>query len=261
VRLRHDGANRVATVHIPDNPSGVAMPVVFNFHGFLSSASQQRDYARLEDVADEKGFIAVHADGVNHSWNAGSCCGWAMATDLDDVGFVVKLLDEVAGLASVDRTRVYAMGMSNGGFMSFRLACERADLFAAITSVTGINGFKDCNPSAPVGVLHFHGTEDRIVPYEGDTQNDFAPAAESTREWAKRMGCAETTTDTALGDDVQCRSFDGCPGAAEVTFCTVDGGGHTWPGAQEYAFLGKTTQSVDATRMAVDFLLRHRRVP
>ncbi len=259
LRFRVAGANRVARVHIPDTPDGRALPLVFNFHGYLSNSQQHQDYSRLNARADERGVIAVHPDGVNRSWNAGTCCGHAQRTGVDDVAFVDELLRRVEALHPVDRTRVYAMGLSNGGFMSYRLACERSDVFAALVPVAGVNVTKECTPARAVPLLHFHGTEDTIVPYEGSSSSDLVSAPESTRAWAEKMGCGDTRTETLVAGDVRCESFEGCPAGVEVTLCTVNGGGHTWPGADDFPPLGSTTHDVDATNMALDFMLRHTR--
>ena len=114
-----------------------------------------------------EGFIAVHPKGGGNTWNAGLCCGEAMTAKVDDVGFVAAMLDELEARFCVDTDRVFACRLSNGGFISHRLACELSERIAAIAPVAGTNVTSPCAPSQPVSVIHFHGTADTLVPYNG----------------------------------------------------------------------------------------------
>jgi len=224
IDISSGGVSRQFRLFIPESyDSTVATPVVVNFHGVTSYAEQQEAFSGMRTKAAEEGFIAVHPDGIANSWNAGPCCGTAAQTGVDDVGFVSDLLDHLESLVCVDQRRVYATGMSNGGFMTHRVACEISDRFAAIASVTGGNVTSGCNPSRPMPVLHFHGTADTTV--------DYAGSAASIKAWATRNGCSANTEVIYDSGPAECESYAGCDGGVEVIMCTITGFGHWWPGA------------------------------
>jgi polyhydroxybutyrate depolymerase len=256
--LTHGGHVRAYWVHVPpDYDPTVGTPVVLNFHGLTSNAAQQQLWSRLFDETDRRQMIAVHPEGLGAqpSWNAGACCGFAADTAVDDVGFVDAMLDALAAELCVDPARVYAMGMSNGGFLSHRLACELSDRVAAITSVTGVLGIDECAPTRPVPVLQIHGTEDTLVPYEGNEQ--FVSVAATVAGWVERNGCTAGPEETFASGDTRCEAWRGCDAGAEVALCTVEGGGHTWPGGWPIPALGHTTDEISATAAALDFFEQH----
>lgn len=266
--LQHDGLQRSFRIHVPEGYTPErAWPVVLNFHGYTSNAEDQQGYAKVTALADEKGFIAVLPEGVNQqdlgkpfpenerSWSAGACCGIATAYDVDDVGFVGAVLDAVAAEVCVDPHRVFATGFSNGGFLSHRLACEYADRIAAVAPVAGVNGMDTCAPSRPVPVMQFHGTSDGLVPYEGNAT--FPSVADTMAAWAERNGCDPMPAETFHQGDTLCQTWSGCEAEASVVLCTIDGGGHTWPGGTVPGVLGKTTQEIDASRAMWDFFSAH----
>lgn len=258
--VRSGDRDRILHVHVPavysvDKP----MPVVLGFHGYMSNATQQDALSGMSRKADEVGFIAVHAEGigVEQSWNAGACCGVAMLSGVDDVAFVNTMLDQIESRLCVDTRRIFATGMSNGGFLSHRLACELSSRIAAVSPVAGVLGITECHPSRPMSILQFHGTLDPLVPYDGRPSLQF-PAVEPTiADWAKRSGCAGAPRETLRHGEAHCSTYDGCAGGAEVTLCTVDGGGHTWPGGMPVPSLGHTTRDIDATKAMWEFFLRH----
>lgn len=236
------------------------MAVVFNFHGFSSDSTRQLELSGLNAKADDAGFIALTPEGIGvvQSWNAGVCCGVAAATGSDDVGFVREALANVRQRYAVDPKRVFATGMSNGGFFSHRLACEAADVFAAIAPVSGTMGIPTCAPSRPVPVLHFHGTADTIVPYLGGGFAGGTPVESTMRDWAARDGCGTSTRVVFQRGDATCKRWD-CDGGVDVELCTIDGGGHTWPGGPPNLGLGNTSSDVSATDRAWDFFVAHPR--
>ncbi|HJL14451.1 MAG TPA: PHB depolymerase family esterase [Sandaracinaceae bacterium LLY-WYZ-13_1] len=260
--LTHDGLLRTTYLHVPEayDPSEGTM-LVLNFHGFSSADWQQALLTRMGEEADARGFVVAYPQGVAVSWNAGDCCGTAWADAVDDVGFVEALIDELSEAYCIDPRRIFATGMSNGGFFSHRLACELSERIAAIAPVAGVLGVEpeSCAPPRPVPVWQFHGTEDGLVPYEGGTPVVpelgaglvFRSVDETMAHWAARDGCESTTTPFYENGDVTCVGWDGCE--APVRLCTVDGGGHTWPGGLPVPFLGRTTRDVDATDAMLDF--------
>jgi polyhydroxybutyrate depolymerase len=215
-------------VHVPPglDPQAPA-PVVLNFHGFTSNGQQQVFFSGMNPLADEEGFIVVYPDGVMNSWNAGACCGGAMQMQVDDVGFVRALVARLQGELCVDARRVYATGMSNGGFMSHRLACEAADLVAAVAPVSCVNGMDTCAPSRPVPVLMFNGTLDPLVSYEGLL---YEGVAETFAGWAERDGCDGAPTAGPTVGQASSEAYLDCDAGARVIQWTHEGMGHCWPG-------------------------------
>jgi polyhydroxybutyrate depolymerase len=232
-------------VHVPKGyDPKVPAPVLYAFHGFMQSAPLfVVNGTGFIPKSDQEGFILVmpngiQDDGFGGSWNAGVCCGVAAAQKLDDVGFVRAIHAEIQKHLNVDAQRVYATGLSNGGFMTHRLGCEASDLFAAIAPVAGSIGtaelgstgtnrdpdFKQCTPTKRIAVLMVHGDADGIVPYAG-----MKPSLD---HWARANACQTTTEPApqpASGGDTTCVTYPGCDGV-EVTGCSVKGGGHCWFG-------------------------------
>jgi len=252
------GTNRTANVHVPksyDPTKGT--PVVLNFHGYTSDAVQQDVLAHMSAKADKEGFIAVHPQGSNASWNAGACCGTSAMTQVDDVQFVRDLIDSLEAQLCVDAKRIFATGMSNGGFLSHRLGCELSDRIAAIAPVAGVNGLDTCKPTRAVPVMHFHGTADGLVPWNGNPSLHFIPVPQSFADWAMRDGCAGMPVETYRNADAHCATYQQCSGGRTVTLCTVDNGGHTWPGGTPVPSLGYTTPNLSATDAMWDFFQKN----
>jgi polyhydroxybutyrate depolymerase len=220
---------------------------------------QQKIFSKMIEASDREGFIAVHPDGTGSTtgWNAGACCGEAASSNVDDVGFIRALLDRVNEVRCVDQRRVFVTGMSNGGFMSHRLACEMADRFAAAAPVAGVDGTMSCMPSRPVPILDIHGTADTVVPYGGGTANNFRSVQDSVAAWVMRDQCTGSPMEVFKKGDATCQKWSGCAGSADVELCTIQDGGHTWPGGLAVAFLGKTSTDLDATAYMWDFFKAH----
>jgi polyhydroxybutyrate depolymerase len=270
-------------VHVPKGyDPRVPAPVVFAFHGLMQDALMfVVNGTSFVPKSDKEGFILVMPNGVleggiGGSWNAGVCCGASAQQKLDDVGFVRAIYAELQKHLNIDAGRVYATGLSNGGFLSHRLGCEAADLFVAIAPLAGSIGtkelgaigtnadpdFKTCTPSKPIAVLAMHGDADPIVPYAGQKK--------SLDHFAKANGCSLTTKPASQplsAGDTTCVTYEGCTGV-EVTGCTVAKGGHCWFGDASCGtgapgignlFVGNNSKSFVATDAAWDFLSRFRR--
>lgn len=217
--LEHDGVTREYLVHVPDSYDGSApVPLVVDMHGLTSSAAAQARFGWREK-ADAEGFIVVHPQGLNASWNGGElCCGSSRDNGVDDEGFILALVEQMKQDACIDGRRVYATGLSNGGAMSHLLACNAADVFAAAAPVSMSNGAEPCEPARPIPVIMTRGTDDLLVPFAGGFL--FASAAEDFAQWAERNGCSgEPAPSSEL-----CQTFDQCDGGVEVTLCTLDAG-------------------------------------
>jgi polyhydroxybutyrate depolymerase len=170
--LIHAGRERSYIVYVPPGYDPArATPVVLVFHGGGGHAENARMMTGFDAVADAAGFIVVYPNGTGRlpdrllTWNGGRCCGYALEQNVDDVGFVRALLADLGTVVNVDARRIYAAGMSNGAIMSYRLACELADVIAAIGPVAATQNLDACTPARPVPVLHIHGDADKHAPY------------------------------------------------------------------------------------------------
>lgn len=265
--LDFDGTTRSYLVHVPASyVAGRPTAVIVGLHGdtpasFGDAATYFQDkLTGLLAKSDAAGFILVAPEGltdvasVGATWNGGSCC--AKDKKRDDVGFVRAVVDAVGADLCVDGKRVFATGFSSGAFMSYRLACEAADVFAAVAPVAGLTGVDPCTPSRPVSVIDFAGTADPGISYGGPLTG-VNVTAEIAR-WVARDACAPTSTQTFATGDSHCDTW-GCAGGTGVTLCTVDGGGHAWPGGLDLSAygLGKTTKAISADDAMWDFFVAH----
>jgi polyhydroxybutyrate depolymerase len=269
---------RTYLIHVPPSfDPAQPVPVVLVFHGGGTNARTMVRFCGLNETADRYGFLAVYPSGTGRNpnlltWNAGNCCGDALRDNVDDVGFVAALLDDLAGLADIDPNRVFATGMSNGGILAYRLASELSERIAAIASIAGPMGTDRCQPTRPVSILHFHGTADEFTPYAGGlgpkslTTIVFRSAADSVSCWVTSNGCPERPQKSTIqakeagGFPVE-KSVWG-PGAAgtEVVLYTIHGGGHTWPGRIPLGtYLGPSATGISANELLWTFFERHGR--
>lgn len=257
--IQHDGITRDYILHLPSGyDASQSYPFVYNLHGFTSNASQQQFYTRMDATADANGFIVCYPNGVDASWNV----GWSFGSTADDVGFLVDLVDALAEEYSIDSDRLYSCGMSNGGFMSYKLACEQSGKFAAIASVTGSmvpSELTACDPVRQMPVMQIHGTADPTVAYGGSFIS--APVEDVVNYWVDRDGCV-LMADTIAVEDINI--FDGCAAERieytdcendnEVVFYKIEGGGHTWPdGALS---IGVTNRDFDGSQEIWNFFSR-----
>lgn len=235
--IDHDGQTRDYRLRIPPPSSdGQMQPLVFNLHGFGSNAVEQQVYSQMDAVADTAGFFVCYPNGRNNAWNV----GWAFGSTADDVGFLSALIDTLLARHDISPWQVYTCGMSNGGFMSYRLACELNDRIAAAASVTGSmvpSYMGDCNPGRPVPVLQIHGTADQVVPYAGSPSISIS-MDNLLAFWTANNGCSDEplteelpNTNTNDGSTVTRMAYNDCADTGEVLFFRINGGAHTWPGA------------------------------
>jgi polyhydroxybutyrate depolymerase len=257
--LQVGGRPRVFHLHVPPQAGRRPLPAVINLHGLGSNAEEQMGLTGMNAVADREGFFVLYPEGlgVAQSFNAGTCCGVALRDHVDDVAFVRAMLDRVARDYRVDPRRVFATGMSNGGFLAHRLACELSDRIAAVAPVAGLLGIPNCRPARPVSIFQFHGTADMLVQYGGGGLAAFPSVDEVMAGWARRDGCSGPRLTTEQHGDVVCESWAGCPQGVDVSLCRVEGGGHTWPGGSSVPRLGRTTTELSATERMWQFFQSH----
>ena len=234
------GGDRPARVVVPESYDGLTpMPLLFLLHGYTANADIQDLYFRLSARADEDGFILVLPNGTidsegNTFWNS-----WALSAEtVDDVGYLIGLLDEMEATWRVDSSKVYFLGHSNGGYMSYRMACEHADRITGILNFAGLSPYwqeSNCQPSEPVSMLHAHGTNDDRVPY--DAVEGRPGAEEVTALWLERNGCdveAETEGESLdlvkslEGTETTVRDWtEGCSDDTAVSLWTMNEVGHS----------------------------------
>lgn len=250
VDLEHDGASRSYEIYVPSTYDGsTAVPVVLNFHGFTSSGIGQQENTQMDETAAREGFIVVYPNGLDNSWNAGVCCGRSAETNVDDVGFTRAVIEDLGARGCIDTARVYATGMSNGGFLSHRLACEAADVIAAAAPVAAVLGIDEaaCNPTRPIPIMQFNGTADPLVAYEGGGLEDSPSAQESIDGWIARNGCGGEPDVSYQNGAATCETVGDCEGDVSVTLCSIEGAGHCWPGQPcRLGFVGEPTYDIDA---------------
>lgn len=259
--IRCGGRTRTHLVHLPTGYNGSSpVPLVLSLHGRHGQGKDQAKLSGFDDVADRNGFIVVYPDGVGKSWNALHGTGKAEEQGVDDVEYIDTLIDDLMERYAIDPRRIYAAGMSNGGAFAHRLGCELSGRIAAIASVAGQMAPKlaaECKPSGPVAVIDFHGTRDRIVPYDGGKTKgggELLSAPETADVWRSLNGCGDSSRQSLSKGKVKCQTSVGC--SAPVTLCTVSGAGHTWPGGHQYLprlLVGNTNRDVDASEMIWEF--------
>jgi polyhydroxybutyrate depolymerase len=267
-----DGIKRSYIVHIPAAylKSQEALPLVLSFHGGGGNAENEMRVSNFNPLADEKGFIVAYPNGDGRlqdkllTWNGGTCCGYALANNIDDVAFVRALVADLQTIAKIDLKRVYATGLSNGGIFSYRLACDASDLIAAIAPVSGTQNYIRCRPRAPVSVIHFHGTADENVPYQGGSGSksiagvQFTSVKDSIDYWVNFDQC-QAAPKTETFADIKHDTYINCADGTAVELYSVIGGGHAWPGSDGPAgpVGDQPTLSISATKLIWDFFASH----
>ncbi|MAQ32263.1 MAG: hypothetical protein CMD26_06005 [Flavobacteriales bacterium] len=261
----HDDITRSYILYVPDSYSSLnPTPLVLNLHGYSSNAGQQMIYSNFYTLADLEGFILVHPQGTLDNqgfayWNSGGI------TEVDDVGFLSSLIDTIATDYNINLDRVYSMGMSNGGFMSYTLACELSNRISAIASVTGSmieSQFLNCNSEHPMPVMQIHGTSDLIVPYEGN--ENIASIDNVISYWANFNQCSldpvvSNVPDVNLLDLSQTEHYvydSGLNGTSVELYKVIDGG-HTWPGALIPLTGNNTNQDFNASQEIWNFFNKY----
>lgn len=246
----HGGLTRRYRVHVPQgyDPAKPA-PVLFALHGGGGNMNLQANDRRygLISASERHGFIAVFPNGYSRlrsgafaTWNAGACCGDARDNDIDDVGFIRRVVDDVSRKLNVDRDRFFAAGMSNGGMMAYRLACEMPDTFKAIAAVAGTDNTTTCRAKQPISILHIHARNDDHVLFEGGAGpnafrdiskvTQFTSVAATIAKWVAVDRCDPTPKRIHEEPGAYCDLYSPCQANVRIQLCVTDTGGHSWPG-------------------------------
>lgn len=286
--VRHDGLRRTYLVYVPPQTAADGrLPVILNFHGGGGNAKTQKWYSRMDETAAREGFIAVYPNGTGGfagrflTWNAGMCCGSAAARRVDDVGFVLAMLDDLARRTRIDRTRVYATGLSNGSMMAYRLAAEASGRIAAVAGVAGATTLPRVKPAYPMPVMHIHSVDDERALYDGGLSPAFPwtntrvlhpPVEAMLEQWRAHDGCPAKANITAAvkglpdaadpAHTATRATYAPCRAGTEVVLWKLTGAGHVWPGGQQDFLpwlLGSGTRVIDANNEMWAFFTRFRR--
>lgn len=264
--LDFGGVKRDYILYMPQNLQSPA-PLVIALHGGGGTAAGWEQETDFDGVADRNGFIVVYPQGVNREWNEERGSGMTLRrSDADDVGFINALIDHLAAQYPIDLTRIYAMGISNGGFMSLRLACNLSDRLAGIGVIAAqltedmISG---CVPIKPLRVAIFNGVDDPIIPYDGGAvrisgqyRGDVLSTQDQVDFWLRVNGCEPTITETMTlnarpldGTFVEMTGYTLCSPGGAVRLYRIVGGGHTMPGGNQYlprAVIGNVSRELHA---------------
>ena len=239
--IEHDGLTRSFNIFVPDtyDPSE-PVPLLFCLHGYGSNHDVIMEYTDFNTIASSENFIAVYPqgsllNGITH-WNVG---GWTVGSFVDDISFIDLIIETVSDSYSINLHRIYSTGMSNGGYMSFLLACQLSEKIAAVASVTGSmtpQTFYSCQPQRAISVLQMHGTSDGVVPYGGN-QAWTMGINTVVNYWRTHNNCSASPTIIDLPDiytfdnsTVQEITYSNGDNNTMVKHYKVNGGGHDWFG-------------------------------
>ena len=276
-----DARERSYTLYLPESvPPGGGAALLVGLHGGLSSGSRIGKRYGFDDLAEREGIIAVYPDAVGRFWNDGRADAGNPAREagVDDVRFIIALIDELLLRYAIDPRRVYVAGVSIGGLMAFRLACESAERFAAVAAVTAAMPEApdyECAPSRPVSLMIVNGTDDGIMPFDGGdirfagkTFGRILSTGDTVAFWTGHNGCpgtpevsAYTDADPGDGTTVSRETYGPCRGGSEVVLVTVTGGGHSFPGGNPIIpdlVVGNTSNDIRAEDEIWAFFRRHK---
>ncbi|MCU6454072.1 hypothetical protein LPN01_08285 [Sphingomonas sp. A2-49] len=252
------GLPRNDLVHVPASYAGdTAVPLLLDLHGFTDTANNERQYSGQLQESDKRGFIAVWPQGIAVSWNAYGCCAVADATRIDDVGFLRLVIATMKGRANIDDTRVFVTGLSNGGAMAQRMACEAADVVRAVASVSFPLNAPDCRPAKPIGVTEIAGTADKTIAYHGSSTPPLPDtvagvplgvqgAKASLAAWKRIDGCSDALTRTQLPTGSRAGEYFTCNGGVKIGLVTKADGPHVlYSGYVGLGYTGAYTAPID----------------
>jgi polyhydroxybutyrate depolymerase len=249
------GLNRSYRVHKPVGLAGPA-PLVVMLHGAFGDGEQAESDYGWDPLADSAKFVVAYPDGVGATWNGHGCCGKAERENIDDVRFITTMVGQISAGLPIDKSRVYAAGISNGGIMSYALACN-SDMFAAIgpDSATMLDA---CTAPHPTSVIHIHGTSDRLVPYTGGqgastVNGPSIPDVNAFWRNVDRCGPPDISTNAPITT-----STAACADNRSVELITIAGGRHQWPGGTTFLErTSPTSHALNATQIIWQFFATH----
>jgi polyhydroxybutyrate depolymerase len=277
--MLHNGLTRTYSIHIGNSYDYMkSTPLVFVLHGGGGNGQDIMKHTNFNVVADRENFILVYPDGFENHWNDGRGVQWqAQIENVDDVGFISALIEKLSTEYNIDSRRIFVTGISNGGMMSHRLACELTEHIAAIAPVASnipVSMVSKWKPSQPVSVLIINGTEDPLERWDGgeirlgnNTYGVVLSVADTVKFWTDKNRCMAQPVSKHLSDNkpfdgtsVITTVYRGCDGNIEVVLYQIEGGGHTWPGGIQYlpqSIIGKTSREFNASEVIWQFFKEH----
>lgn len=270
-KISVNDVDRFYMVHVPKSyKSTISSPLLFAIHGGGGNMKIQAndDYYKQISKSEEIGSITVFPNGYSKfpsgsfaTWNAGRCCGDARDKNMDEILFFKTMVKNLSSQLNIDPKRIYAAGMSNGGMMAYRLACELTDTFTAIAAVAGTDNTIDCKPNRPISILHIHAKDDDHVKYDGGAGKSAAPAEkitdfksvpETISKWVKFNQC----TVSPVKVNNYCEIYSQCKDGVKVQLCSTPTGGHSWPGGVKPRGEKETFKNLSANDVMWDFFAR-----
>lgn len=266
-----EGIERTYRVHLPPSYNETkSVPLVLAFHMYSGSGRTMEWLTHFNQIADENDFIVVYPDGYHGSWADGSDPSDADKEHINDIAFVSALIDKLTSNFSIDPSRIYVTGLSNGGFLAQRLACELPDRVAAVAVVGATlsrNVLPSCNPSLPTPIMMIHGTADQGVLWEGTSEEASVP--ETLAHWVTINGCNDLPTTTLVpnkindGTSVRQELYTGCKDNTDVLIYVIENGAHAWPGGNMpiqlwgLTLTGKISANLDASTTIWEFFQKY----
>lgn len=261
--------HRTYLLHLPQGYTGESpIPMVLALHGGFGNAYNIENQSQLSLKANMENFIVLYPEGIKgevlniSSWNAGWCCGYASSSGSDDVGFINSLIDSIKLDYNIDTNRIYATGMSNGGFMCYRLACELSNKIAAIAPVAASMSVYECEPIRAVPIISFHSHLDSNVPYYGGIGNGFSNHYNTPQDsvfniWAIKNSCSPLTDTVINNSEYTFISALNCDCKSEIHHYATEDGGHSWPGGVQTQIGDDPSSYINATDLMWEFFQNH----
>jgi len=263
--FKHDGLERSYILFKPDNFNN--NNIVFALHGGGGNMNMMAREYKIVEKAKKDGFAVVFPNGYSKlrngsfaTWNAGDCCGASRDENVDDVGFVIKIIDDLKN-KDIPFSHLSAIGMSNGGMMAYRLACEKDTPFQVVVSATGTDATKECKNKNPISVMHYHAKDDEQVLFNGgrgtsrvsnftkDKVFEFNSVDYTINKWVAHNQCSNKEEITFQNESTICKKRISCSNNVEVQYCISETGGHSWPGAKR-----KNNQNFDLNDVIFEFI-------
>ncbi len=282
--IRVMGSRRYYLVHVPNNYDSLKKtPLVLVIHGAFSTPEQMEEQSGFSELADREGFLAAYPSGAYgivgffKHWNAGHCCGKAADDSIDDVGFLTDVIKDISHQFKVDETRIYMVGFSNGGMLTYRFAAERTHMLAAAATLAGAHGGKASydsslwvipKPAKPLPMIIFHASDDPAVPYKGGVsprkggEREYLSVDEAVDFWVKNNDCRAVPIIDRLHEGIVTRkTWPGMLGNNDVVLYVIENWGHKWPGRHFSSKLEQDdpVRDFDAADIIWDFFKQNNR--